>query len=90
MQKRKKNTFYFNGELDLAGNITGLVTGANVKKDDTIKIFDVPFSQYVKMRADFRHYLKLRKRKPIGQQNYCWSWDSLWKFKCSCQHQSNL
>jgi outer membrane protein insertion porin family len=34
MRKRKKNTFYFNGELDLAGNITGLVTGANVKEDN--------------------------------------------------------
>ncbi|MCC9063429.1 BamA/TamA family outer membrane protein [Flavobacterium piscisymbiosum] len=61
MQKRKKNTFYFNGELDLAGNITGLATGANVRKNDTIKIFDVPFSQFVKIRADFRHYLKLSK-----------------------------
>ncbi|OXG02260.1 outer membrane protein assembly factor BamA [Flavobacterium araucananum] len=61
MQKRKKNTFYFNGELDLAGNITGLVTGANAKKNDTIKIFDVPFSQFVKVKADFRHYLKLSK-----------------------------
>ncbi|WP_394775585.1 BamA/TamA family outer membrane protein [Flavobacterium sp.] len=61
MQKRKKNTFYFNGELDLAGNVTGLVTGANVKKNDTIKIFDVPFSQFVKVKADFRHYLKLSK-----------------------------
>ncbi|MFZ0597351.1 MAG: BamA/TamA family outer membrane protein, partial [Flavobacterium sp.] len=61
MQKRKKNTFYFNGELDLAGNVTGLITGANVKKNDTIKIFDVPFSQFVKLKADFRHYLKLSK-----------------------------
>jgi outer membrane protein insertion porin family len=61
MQKRKKNTFYFNGELDLAGNITGLATGANVRKNDTIKIFDVPFSQFVKLKADFRHYLKLSK-----------------------------
>ena len=38
MQKRKKNTFYFNGELDLAGNITGLLSGANAKKNDTKEI----------------------------------------------------
>ena len=68
MQKRKKNTFYFNGELDLAGNITGLVTGANVRKNDTIKIFDVPFSQYVKVKADFRHYLKLGKESELASR----------------------
>ncbi|RED22131.1 outer membrane protein assembly factor BamA [Flavobacterium cutihirudinis] len=68
MQKRKKNTFYFSGELDLAGNITGLVTGANVKKNDTIKIFDVPFSQYAKIRGDFRHYLKLGKESELASR----------------------
>jgi outer membrane protein insertion porin family len=68
MQKRKKNTFYFNGELDLAGNITGLLKGANVKQGDTIKIFDVPFSQYVKLSADFRHYLKLGKDSEIASR----------------------
>ncbi|MDA6069117.1 BamA/TamA family outer membrane protein [Flavobacterium sp. AC] len=68
MQKRKKNTFYFNGELDLAGNITGLATGANVKKNDTIKIFDVPFSQFVKLKGDFRHYLKLGKESELASR----------------------
>jgi outer membrane protein assembly factor BamA len=66
MQKRRKNTFYFNGELDLAGNITGLVTGANVKEDNQKTIFDVPFSQYVKVKADFRHYLKLSKESELA------------------------
>ncbi|MFW0737830.1 BamA/TamA family outer membrane protein [Flavobacterium sp. T12S277] len=68
MQKRRKNTFYFSGDLDLAGNITGLVTGANIKKNDTIKIFDVPFSQFVKMRGDFRHYLKLGKESELASR----------------------
>jgi outer membrane protein insertion porin family len=68
MQKRRKNTFYFNGELDLAGNITGLATGANIKKNDTIKIFDVPFSQYVKIKTDLRHYLKLGKESELASR----------------------
>ncbi|WP_291285371.1 BamA/TamA family outer membrane protein [Flavobacterium sp.] len=68
MQKRRKNTFYFSGDLDLAGNVTGLVTGANIKKNDTIKIFDVPFSQFVKMRGDFRHYLKLGKESELASR----------------------
>lgn len=68
MQKRKKHTFYFNGEVDLAGNVTGLATGANVKQGNTIKIFDVPFSQYVKVNADFRHYLKLGKESQLASR----------------------
>lgn len=68
MQKRKKNTFYFSGEVDLAGNITGLVTGANVKKDNQKSIFDVPFSQYAKFRVDFRHYLKLGKESQLASR----------------------
>ena len=68
MQKRKKNTFYFSGEADLAGNITGLVTGANVKEGNQKSIFDVPFSQYVKFRGDFRHYLKLGKESQLASR----------------------
>jgi outer membrane protein insertion porin family len=68
MQKRKKNTFYFNGELDFAGNITGLITGANIKEKDTVKIFNVPLSQYAKAKADFRHYLKLGKESQLASR----------------------
>jgi len=68
MLKRKKNTFYFNGEVDLAGNVSGLLTGANIKQGDTIKVFDVPFSQYIKVEADFRHYLKLGKESELASR----------------------
>ncbi|MCC9018769.1 BamA/TamA family outer membrane protein [Flavobacterium lipolyticum] len=68
MQKRRKNTFYFSGDLDLAGNVTGLVTGANVKDGNQKNIFDVPFSQYVKMRGDLRHYLKLGKESELASR----------------------
>ena len=59
LEKRRKNTFYYKGTLDLAGNIAGLATGANINKGDTIKLFHVPFSQFIKLENDFRHYLKL-------------------------------
>lgn len=68
MVKKKRHTFYFNGELDLAGNIVGLVTGANAKSGDTIKIFDVPFSQYVKATSDLRHYLKLGENSQLASR----------------------
>ncbi|CAN1505322.1 COG4775 Outer membrane protein/protective antigen OMA87 [Flavobacteriaceae bacterium] len=66
MQIRKKNTFYFNGELDLSGNVTGLLMGANAKKGDTIKFFGVPFSQFIKVKGDLRHYLKLGENSKLA------------------------
>ena len=68
MEKRRKNTFYFKASLDLAGNIAGLATGANLKKGDTIKVFDVPFSQFIKIENEFRHYLKLGGEKQLASR----------------------
>ena len=67
-QKRKKNTFYYKGTVDLAGNIAGLVTGANIKKGDTINIFKVPFSQFIKIENDFRHYYKLGRDSQLASR----------------------
>ncbi|MDP9961173.1 translocation and assembly module lipoprotein TamL [Chryseobacterium lathyri] len=62
------NTIYYKGTLDLAGNITGLVTGANVKKDKEKKIFGVPFSQYAKMEHDFRFYHKFTEKSSFASR----------------------
>jgi outer membrane protein assembly factor BamA len=61
MNQRKKNTFYYKGGIDLSGNIAGLVTGANIKKGDTVKIFDIPFSQFAKIQNEFKHTYKFNK-----------------------------
>jgi outer membrane protein assembly factor BamA len=61
MNKRKKNTFYYKGGIDLSGNIAGLITGADVKKGDTIKILGIPFSQFVKIQNEFKHTYKFNK-----------------------------
>ncbi|RTY99726.1 hypothetical protein EKM02_09360 [Flavobacterium sp. RSP49] len=68
LQTRKKNTFYYKASLDLVGNIAGLVSGANIRKGDTIKLFDVPFSQFIKIEQDFRHYLKLGKESLLASR----------------------
>jgi len=62
----KTNTIYYKGTLDLAGNITGLVTGADVKKDKEKKIFGIPFSQYVKIENDFRFYHKFTEKSSLA------------------------
>ncbi len=59
METAKKHTIYYKGMFDTSGNITGLLSGSNVKKGDTTKVFEVAFSQFLKMENDFRHYMKL-------------------------------
>lgn len=68
IQKRKKNTFYYKVSLDLSGNVTGLISGANIKKGDTIKVAGVPFSQFIKVENDFRHYYKLGKNSQLASR----------------------
>lgn len=62
----KPSTIYYKGTLDLAGNITGLLTGANVKKDKEKSIFGVPFSQYAKIENDFRFYHKFNEKTSLA------------------------
>lgn len=62
----RTNTIYYRGLLDLSANITGLLTGANVKKGNQKEIFDIPFSQYAKMEHDFRFYHKLTDKQTIA------------------------
>lgn len=64
----KKNTIYYKGTLDLAGNLTGLFSGANVKDGKQKSIFGVPFSQYAKMEHDFRFYHKLGEKSSFASR----------------------
>lgn len=58
----RKNNFYFNGTADLAGNILGLVMGANAKEGDIKTLFKSAFSQYIRLDGDVRYYYKLGLR----------------------------
>lgn len=65
----KRHNFYFNGNVDVSGNLLGLITGANLSAGKEKKIFNTAFSQYVRGEVDFRHYMTLgkKKRQPINQ-----------------------
>ena len=60
---KNSSGLYFNGLLDLSGNIAGLVSGADAKNGKTVKLLGTPFSQYAKLELDTRYYLK------AGQNN---------------------
>ncbi|NMH27373.1 translocation and assembly module lipoprotein TamL [Flavobacterium silvaticum] len=68
MQAEKRNTIYFKAGLDVAGTIAGLATGANVRDGNEKSVFGVPFSQYVKLEAEFRHYLRLGKNSKLASR----------------------
>lgn len=62
----QRNTFYYKGMLDLAGNLTGLISGANVRDGNQKNIFGVPFSQYVKVENDVRFYHKFTEKTSLA------------------------
>jgi hypothetical protein len=55
----RNNTYFFNGLIDLSGNIAGLLTGADVKGGNEVLIRKVPFAQYIKFELDGRYYKKV-------------------------------
>lgn len=61
LQGDKRDGLYFNGNVDLSGNIAGLITGANAARNDPKFILGGQFSQYVKLESDLRYYLTLEK-----------------------------
>mgnify|MGYP003574851345 CR=1 FL=1 len=60
--------WYFNGNVDLSGNIIGGILGANVNKGRPKNIANAQFSQYVKLEADTRFYLKLSKKSVLANR----------------------
>ena len=59
IQNTKRDNFYFNGNIDLSGNLYGLLTGANYKKGKVNYLFGAPVSQYTRLEGDGRYYRHL-------------------------------
>jgi len=53
------HNIYFNGNIDVSGNLIGLISGADITKGNQKTVFGEPFTQYIRLEADFRHYLRL-------------------------------
>ncbi|TZF83260.1 BamA/TamA family outer membrane protein [Pedobacter sp. BS3] len=67
-EQYKRNTFYFNGNLDLSGNIVGLLSGADAKHGNVKTLFGTDYAQYIRMEADFRHYLKIGEKSQLASR----------------------
>lgn len=62
----QKHQYYFRGGLDLSGNITGLIMGANAQENNQKKILGVPFSQFAKIDTDFRYYFNIDQKNMLA------------------------
>ena len=51
----KKNAFYFDGLIDLSGNILGIAESANYEKNPKT-LLGATYAQYIKLQPDFRYY----------------------------------
>lgn len=61
---KKRNLMYLKMALSSSGNILrGIYNATNQPKDSLgrFKLFNTPFSQFVKLEVDFRFYFKIRK-----------------------------
>lgn len=59
-----RNNWYFNANVDVPGNLLGIVTGTtfNKEKEGNGKVLNTPFSQYARVELDTRHYLRLNEK----------------------------
>ncbi len=61
----RKNSFYFDGLIDIAGNAIGIAEKADYKKGQRL-LFGSPYAQYVKLQPDFRYYYRFSKETGIA------------------------
>lgn len=69
LTKRKSN-FYLNESVDVAGNLVGLImnasTGEKATPENPHIILDVAYSQFVRLRNEFRYFYKTGKKSQLG------------------------
>ncbi|HET9487819.1 MAG TPA: BamA/TamA family outer membrane protein [Chryseosolibacter sp.] len=64
----ERSQFYFNGNVDISGNLVNLVQSRfrGAEGTGSGKIFGTPYSQFVRGEVDFRYFLNLDKRNQMA------------------------
>lgn len=65
-QEFERSNFYFNANVDVAGNAVNLVQTTFFSDSDTTKIFGTPYSQFVRGEIDLRHYYHFDKKNQLA------------------------
>ncbi len=65
----RTHNFYFNGNVDVAGNFLNLIQNTfNSSSEEPFQLFGSPYSQFVKGDVDFRHYWQIDERNKIASR----------------------
>ncbi len=65
--KSNPNSFYFNGNLELSGNVLHAFQENLFKSEDTVRtLFGSPYSQYIKTDVDFRYYVGIGRHNKLA------------------------
>ncbi|MBC8112234.1 MAG: BamA/TamA family outer membrane protein, partial [Verrucomicrobia bacterium] len=68
-KERKQDNFYFNGNIDVSGNLASLVqkiVGKNENTDDPNELFGSPYSQYTRLDVNLRYYHDFNKNSQLA------------------------
>ncbi|MDB5013212.1 MAG: hypothetical protein JWQ25_1414 [Daejeonella sp.] len=68
IETARRNHTFFNANVDIAGNIPGLITNPNWRTNDTVTIFKARFAQYIRVDGDFRYYYKLGRNSQLANR----------------------
>jgi outer membrane protein assembly factor BamA len=67
VKKATRSNFYFNGLLDLSGNVAHAIQSIKFSEgEEPYKFFNAPYSQYVRTQTDFRFYREFSKRTKLA------------------------
>ena len=67
-QKFRTHSFYFNGNIDIAGNLLYAIQRQFRSAEEGYEVFNAPYSQYVKGDIDFRYYWQFDEHNKIASR----------------------
>jgi outer membrane protein insertion porin family len=68
-RKLKTHSIYFNGNLQLAGNVLNILQSrAHKDEEKPLELFSAPYSQFVRGDIDFRHYWQLDQHSKLASR----------------------
>ncbi len=69
-QRKMPTSFYYSGSLGLAGNMLSLITsavhGSRPTPEDPHHLLNVAYSQFVRLRNEFRFFINMNKKHQLG------------------------
>ena len=69
VKRKKRHNFYFNGSIDISGNIPRAIQSIRFDgAEGPYSFFGQPYSQFIRPVVDFRYYFDLNKKSKIASR----------------------